>query len=807
MIPKIVCFLLGSCVLCLFQELPSLITSFITASTLIFLSIFSGIRKYKIHWLAAFALGFFWLHIAAERHLITAFPKGLEGEQITVVGTILSLPESQNFDEGENQITAHQWQNFNDSIRFEFSVQKAIPEHLWPKPGRIRLRLENPPSHIRVGDQWQFVVKLKRPHGYANPGSYDKERNFFLNRWAAEGTVVSKEPKVLIKRETGFYFRMRIHDAIFQYLNQSKYAGILSALVVGSKDGVSQEQWALFRDTGTAHLMAISGLHIGLVSGFIFACVIFIFRFLPYFCFYVPARIYAAAFSMIGATIYALLAGFSIPTQRSLIMIFVFMLSIIFKQTSCPWHNYFLALALVLLWDPFAVLSPGFWLSFGAVGVILFGMKNRSRPTGLWWRFGRTQWVVFLGLIPISLAIFQQTSIVAPLANIVAIPVVSFFTVPFAILGGICLPAFPKMGIFFLSCGEAALKILWPFLEFCCRLPRAVFMQASLSLHAIIIATFGVLLLILPHGVPARRLGFVVLLPLFFNHVEPIENESFCFTMLDVGQGLAAIVETKHHVLVFDTGPKLNPNFDTGDRVVMPFLATKNRSKIDAIIISHGDNDHIGGLKSILQKMPVAYILTSEPKIVPNFEPNTESETALIKSGTAPNKNSHTNVEQCYAGQKWIWDGVEFEILHPSALDIENRNDRSCVLRVSNKHHSVLLTGDIETPSEKILLQRNYTKLKADILLVPHHGSRTSSSKEFIQAVQPTYALFPVGYKNSYGHPKPDIVDRYKKHGAILMDSVNDGAVTFKIPNNLTKLPLPERYRIDHAKFWFNKTE
>lgn len=797
MIPSVIFFLIGCCSVCFFSDTFPIKTIFIIASLFLILSLFDYARKFKIHWVFAFFLGFFWIHLSIERHLIHQLPETIEGEAITVVGTISSLPEQQESKEEEK--IPDLWQTQDDCIHFEFDIQKTIPETLWKKPGKVRLRLNLPPFNNRyqfnnsyqIGDLWQFTIKLKKPHRYANPGSFDKERHFFANRWVAEGSVVDNAAKVLIHRDLKSNFinrsidrlRSRIHDSIFHFLAQSPYAGILSALILGSKDGISKEQWAIFRDTGTAHLMAISGLHVGLIAGAIFTFVIFIYRFLPLYFYRVPAPIVAAYSAIFGSLFYALLAGFSIPTQRSVIMIATFMLGIILRRQISAWHSYFFALGLILLFDPLAILSSGFWLSFSAVGVIMFGMRGRlfasssKRTSGLWWRFGRTQWVAFLGLIPISLAIFQQTSLVSPLANIISIPVVSLGVVPFALLGGILLPFWTSCGLFLLTIAENVMKILWPFLNVCGHFPKATWILASLSLHELLLAFGGILLLLMPTGFPGRKLGLIALLPLFFIKPTTPELNQFQFTLLDVGQGLACVIETKNHVLIFDTGPKLNAEFDTGERVVIPYLATRNRSKIDTLILSHGDNDHVGGLKSIMNKIPVEKIISSELHLAPQ-------------------------AELCYAGQKWVWDGVEFEMLHPNTTKTRKRNDHSCVLRVQSGPHAVLLTGDIETPSEQIMLHRMRDKLSAEILLVPHHGSRTSSSKEFIQAVNPIYALFPVGYRNSYGHPKPDIVERYREHGAILLDSVKDGAITFMVDKD--KISKPVSYRRVYANFWNN---
>lgn len=778
MIASVISFLLGVCTLHSFSSLPSYGLMLGGISVLALLGIFtlccpqySSWKGLKLQYLCIYGAGFLWISLHAHWYLAKQLPEDLQGQPLSIMGSIASIPD---FKEG--------------SAQFEFEVEEAGG---WKNPGRVRLTWreyrQNTKEIVRVGDKWKFTVKLKRPRSYANPGSFDTERHFFLNHLQAQGNVIDKYKKqffVQKKLDSSFLnypvdrIRDKIQNALTDYLKGYSMGGLISALIVGIKDQITVEQWAVFRDTGTAHLMAISGLHVGLVAGFAFLMLLYFWRLLPTSMMVIAAPWIAAVGALGAALFYALLAGFSVPTQRSVVMLALLMMGFLSKRVMSVWRSYFLALALILIWDPLATLSVGFWLSFSAVGVILYGMGGRLQPKGFWWKWGRAQWVVFLGLIPVTLAAFQQMSLVSPLANLIAIPWVSFLVVPMALAGSFFLLCLGGGGRWLLIGAEKCLGLLWPFLEYLAHFPKATWVNAEMSIWTIASGMFGVLLLLAPKGFPGRGVGLIWILPLFLAKSPGVSSGMARITVLDVGQGLSTVVETAKHTLVFDTGPKLSAQVDTGDRVVAPFLATRGRTHIDTLVISHGDNDHAGGAESILKQMPVLNILTSEPHLF-----------------------SDRNPQMCRIGHQWVWDGVQFEILHPDTVNTKKRNDHSCVLRVQAGNTSALITGDIEARSEKKILQREKKKLKSTILVVPHHGSRTSSSIEFIQGVAPLYAIIPAGYRNQYGHPKPDIVERYKQAGINVLNTVQDGAITFLLKETDT-LSTPSRYRIDTQKYW-----
>lgn len=768
MISIVISFFLGVISLHFFRELPSISLVIMIVVALAGISFVPQCQKVKPKLFLAFFSGFLWVLLNAKFVIDHWIPADIEAKPINVVGIIDSIPETRD-----------------NTTRFDFDIEHTIPNSIWPNPGRVKLRLRNTKIPLNVGDQLQLTVKLKRPHGYANPGSFDTERHLFHNRIVAEGTVVNKLSYQILTSSILSHpidrLRMWLRDKINMALNNSEYSGIIDALVVGVQSGITTQQWKVLKDTGTVHLVAIAGLHIAFVTGFAMFIILQIWQRLPIRFLKIPVSLVTAVGGLGMAFFYAALAGFSIPTQRAVVMIAAFMLCILSKRHASAWQNYFLAMGIVLLLDPLSTLAPGFWLSFGAVGLILFGMKGRIQPKGLWWKWGRIQWVLFLGLTPIMLAIFGMTSIISPLANFIAIPWVGFLVLPFCMLGALCITFSVTVGAFFLKIAEGSLALLWPVLRWISEFPTATWVNATHNLWILLIAFLGTLLLLLPKGFPGKKIGFIFLLPIFLIKPGVIDPNTARVTVLDVGQGLSTVVETQNHVLVFDTGPKLNPGFDTGDRVVVPFLAARERNNIDMLVISHGDNDHSGGAQSILKAMKVKTIITSEPKLFPEH-----------------------NTMPCFAGQHWSWDGVEFDMLHPTSLFTKKRNDHSCVLKITAGRQSVLLTADIEAKSEHSILESIPEKLPSTIMLVPHHGSRTSSTIEFIRAIKPEIAIIPVGYLNQYGHPKPDIVERYKKENIKLLDTVKQGAITFTLNNKKSEYGSVDihRYRPENQHYW-----
>jgi len=511
----------------------------------------------------------------------------------------------------------------------------------------------------------------------------------------------------------------------------------------------------------------------------------------------------AAAVGVVAAGSYVLLAGAEVPAVRTFAMLAIAACGLWLGRQGTAGVVWLWALAGVLLWDPWATLTPGFWLSFGAVGLLLYASAGRLRApaaSGFRARLGdairegaHAQWVVTLGLAPLTLALFQQASLVAPIANAAAIPVVTLGVVPLALLG-IVVPA----DILF-QVAHAILAWLMRFLEVLAALPDATWQQHAPVPWTVAAGVLGALWLLAPRGVPGRAWGLLWILPLFVVRPEPPPYGAFRLTVLDVGQGLSVVVQTHSYTMVYDAGPRFTETTDAGGRIVAPFLRAAGLRRADGLVISHQDLDHSGGTLSLMQATPVGWFASSLPA---------EHGIVVRTQAQAKAKAGH-EVMACIAGQRWTWDGVTFTVLHPTRAEYDDprvkTNDRSCVVRIDSSFGSALLTGDLEARSEAKLLRDDRAALRADVLVVPHHGSRTSSTPAFIRGVAPAIAVFACGYRNRFGHPRPDIVARYAAESVEMVRTDMEGAVTLTFAPGTPLQPASAREL--RRRYWMDSPE
>ncbi len=748
-------------------------------------------RRWHRRWhigapLGAFLIGIAWAGGMAQQRLADALPQSDEGRDIRIVGVIGGLP-----------------QRFENGLRFDFSVEQVeagatVPARIslaWYRGWRRDLeeaREDGPPAapELHAGERWQLTVRLKRPHGNLNPDGFDYEAWLLEAGVRATGYVrpagdnLRRDAFVMSPGNLVERLREDIRERFLQALPGRPYAGILVALAVGDQRAIDAEQWRLFNRTGITHLMSISGLHVTMFASLAYALLNWLWRRSPKLMLRIPAQRVAVAGGFGAALAYCLIAGFAVPAQRTLYMLAVVAIALWTQRSVSASRVLALALLLVLLLDPWAVLAAGFWLSFGAVAVLFYIGGSRLGAAHWLTEWGRAQWAVTLGTIPALLLLFQQFSLVSPLANAIAIPVVSFVITPLALAAA----AMPPLG-FLLEPAHLVTVWLMAFIEWLAELPWAVWQQHAPPTWAWLTGLAGSAWLLLPRGFPARWLGIVAMLPLLLvPPARPAPGEAM-LTVLDVGQGLAIHIQTASHDLLYDTGPSYSIEANSGNRVIVPYLRARGVQALDGLIVTHQDTDHSGGAESVLAAVPVGWLMSSL---------KLEHPLSAAPAHALP----------CMDGQSWEWDGVRFMVLHPAvaqyAAPARKTNDMSCVLKIANAYGSVLLSSDIEALSERALLARHASELRSDVLVVPHHGSRTSSTPEFIAAVGARVAIFPVGYRNRFGHPRPDVVERYRLSGAALHRTDREGALTLRLAEPETAKRIVAE-RDQRRRYWHDR--
>ncbi len=711
------------------------------------------------------ALGACWTIAQAQAALHPRLPAALEGVDLVLEGEILGVPEQ-----------------YPDKARFLFRPARLISPLMKAElPQRIRLSWYHNRRLPKAGEQWRLTVRLKRPHGFANPGAFDYEKWLFSQRIGATGYV--RKPETATRLGDAGWRIDAVRQALAQRLDQlfpaSSARALLKALVLGIRSGLSRDDWQTLTRTGVNHLVAISGLHIGLIAGLAFWLCRKLWSRFPRLCLALPAQKAAAALALFPATGYAALAGFSTPTLRALLMLAIVMASLLAWRAPRPFTILAGALLAVLALDPLAVLEPGFWLSFTAVAVIVW-LATTGERRGIMAAL-RIQWWLVFGLMPLTFWWFGQGSLIAPLANLIAVPLVGLLAAPLALLGVGLLLVAPPLGAGVLQ-GVINLLGLWlDGMHALAGLPLAWWRFSFPGATALVGALLGVALLMMFRGLPGRYLGLILLSASLLSSASPMADGEFRVTVLDVGQGLSVVVQTRRHVLVYDTGDRFSRRFNAADAVVTPFLLGNGVQSIDALVLSHSDRDHAGSTAALLANFPVDALFASfRPELSPQ-----------------------RRWRPCRAGQHWRWDGVSFRMLSPEEGMRDSDNNRSCVLLVDNGSGGrMLLDGDIEQRTEQILMANHARRLRGSVLLTPHHGSATSSSAAYLDAVQPPLAIASLGYRNRYGFPDARVVRRYRERAIPLLRTDRDGAVTVRFGR--TSPPQVRTWRATRQRVWMD---
>lgn len=689
--------------------------------------------------LAFLLLGFTWACVSAHWALQDRLPVALDGETRWLEGRVVGLP-----------------QNSDGVVRFELADAHSRHGKL---PSLMRLAWYAGPP-VSSGERWRLAVKLKRPSGLLNPDAFDYEAWLLAQRIGATGTV--KDGQRL--GEARWAWRDSLRQRLLAVDAQGR-EGALAALVLGDGSGLSREDWQTLQDTGTVHLLVISGQHIGMLAAVMYWLVAGLARYglwplrwpwLPWAC----GLAFAAALG------YGLLAGFDVPVRRACVMVGLVLLWRLRFRHLGAWWPLLLAFNGVLLLDPLASLRPGFWLSFAAVAVLIFTFGGRLGAWRWWQTWTRAQWLIAIGLCPVLLALNLPISLSGPLANLLAVPWVSLVVLPPALLGTLLLPVpFVGEGLLWLAGGLidwlfqglALIAGQWP-----------AWIAPLLPGWALAIGSLGAVLLLLPRGVPLRPLGWPLLLILVVPPRERLDAGLADVWQLDVGQGLAILIRTRHHALLYDAGPRFR-DFDLGERVVLPALRKLNVETLDLMLLSHADADHAGGALAVARRLQVKQIISGDPPGLP----------------------AELNAQACESGRQWQWDGVSFQLWQWA--DAHDSNQRSCVLQIEANGERLLLTGDIDKHAERVLLQ-SPLNVATQWLQAPHHGSRSSSSMALLKALKPDAVLISRGQGNSFGHPHPTVIARYRQQGLRIYDSAEHGAIhlqlgAFKPPRTMRQYP------------------
>ena len=712
---------------------------------------------------AALAAGFALTGTQASLRLVETLATGIEGRDVVVTGVVANLP-----------------QQGPSGLRFRFEVDAGgapdgIPSVIalgWYAGFHEDAALVQPRLALRAGQRWRFTVRLRQPHGNLNPHGFDYELALLEQGVRATG-YVRDTPATLLDASAGHpveRLRQRVRDAIYANVAERRVAGVLAALAIGDQGAIERDDWDLFRNTGVAHLMSISGLHVTMFAWLAGALIGAAWRRSATAMRRLPAQSAARWGGLFAATAYAFFAGWGVPSQRTVWML----ATVTLLQAGglrWPWALVLLAAAFVVtVFDPWALTQAGFWLSFMAVGLLMAsssaaGARREPGDQPIGWRAWpsrvvrsirgglRTQVTATLGLTPLTLVFFQQVSLVGFLANLVAIPLVTLVITPLALAGIAFAPLW--------SLAAAIVQGLDALLAFLVAVPGGgVWTIAVAPWWAQLAGLLAAVLAVLPLPWRAKLVAVPLALGLLVPPASLPSEGHFDVVAADVGQGTAVLVRTRAHALLFDSGPQYSRESDAGQRVLVPLLRSRGEKKLDLLILSHRDSDHVGGARTLLGAIEVDSVSSS-----------LEDGHALLGAVRDP--------QRCVAGQRWRWDGVEFAVLAPPADDYARAlrpNAMSCVLRVAGGGRSVLLTGDIEREQEAALVAAQGDALRTDVLIAPHHGSKTSSSAPFLDAVRPRIAVFQAGYRNRFGHPAEEVLDRYRERGIAIVASPACGA-------------------------------
>ena len=690
-------------------------------------------------------LGFGLCTLQADLALDAQLPPAMEGQVAEITGRVVELPVREP-----------------KRTRFRFEVDGDAPAVLRGKTLQLawyddRDKLQEgvvPPPPVHAGERWRFEAKLRAPRGLRNPGGFDAERNALVHGVAATGYVRNIDEAHRLESARGLDAWREAMSARIAHGAPTDSARFLRAFALGDTGGLQDEDWEILRAGGLTHLIAISGFHVGLVAGFGALLARGLWWLFPLLARRCPRQVACGIAALAFATGYSVIAGLSLPTLRTLLMIAVVVLAQLLRRATRAGDALALAAIAMLLLDALSPLAPGFWLSFLGVAWLMWCLPGmHTRPLRA---FLTAQGVATIGLLPLTVLFFGQASLAGPFANLLAVPLWSLLVVPLSLIGTGLEALHAGAGAWPWWLAGYAFEPSWRLFAWMASSPLSLWWLPQAPWFAVPLALVSAFWLLLPRGVPGKSLAALLWLPLLLPALHAPAPGDAELTVVDVGQGLSVLVRTQRHALLYDMGPAVPDGFDAGERVVVPTLHALGVQRIDLAMVSHDDSDHAGGFAAVARAFPPGLSLGPAGSAVPVAKP-------------------------CVAGAHWRWDGVEFRVLHPAAEFPYLDNESSCVLRISTAHGAALLTGDIGEVIERKLLREQPSQLHADVVLVAHHGSGGSSDPGFIAATGAKLALVSSGFGNRFHHPQAEVVERWRVAGARVADTQGLGALRVRL--------------------------
>jgi competence protein ComEC len=737
----------GGC-LCLPQLPPWPLLAIVSA-----IGLWLWLRPARARIAGALLCGFAFAGLHAAYSLALQLPPSLERQDLAITGRVVELPQ-------------HEPRRTRFLLRVDRAAAQPVPlrgkllQLAWYDDFDVHaVDATAPRLRLAPGSRWRLHVRLRAPRGLRNPGGFDSEKHALAERITATGYVRDPESAQRLSTARGLdAWRARM-SARIAHAVPTKSSRFVRALALGDTRALDDVDWEQLRATGVTHLIAISGFHVGLVAGFLALLVSLLWRSWPALGRSLPRPHAAAIAGLLGALGYAAVAGFALPTVRTVLMIGIVVGARLARRAQRAVDALALAAIAVLLVDPLSVLAPGFWLSFVGVAWLLWCLPHGG---GKAWRavlheFFSAQAVATIGLLPLGAVLFGQASLAGPIANIVAIPWWSLVVVPLALSGTALEALHAGWGTWAWRLASWTFDLSWPLFQALAASPLALFWLPQPAWFALPLALIGGFWLLLPRGVPGKSLALLLWLPLLWPQRGLPDRGEVELQVIDVGQGLSVLVRTTHHTLLYDTGPAVLDGFDAGESAVVPTLHALGVRRLDVITISHGDNDHAGGFAAVARAFPPSLALTPD--------------------GAPPLPRGRA----CRAGSSWQWDGVSFRFLHPPRFFPYLGNEAGCVLRVESAHGVALLPADIGEVIESMLLHRDASDLRADVVLMPHHGSGGSSTPDFVAATGARFAVASSGYDNRFRHPRPEVVERWGGAGAQVINTADTGAVRVRM--------------------------